>query len=240
MSDRIYGTPASVQTDIWFAQLLDTENSIYRAVVYIDTRRWIDLALIEIVGCRGVDGIPLFLARLEANAESIWQWVEHVEDWPFLVVELTGAEDPRTLVQEWTENDLNRAVEVGLIPMFSCDRRLVDCGDPDGLLTTLNERHIATVLNAYARNLAPRSSGTVDCFDSGLLNFHAMHEKPTDAPNGDTWGISGQRAYRNSRDSMHAWTYGAASTIGWHRPSPGRVSRRHYYHPGKYDEQSIR
>ncbi len=51
----------------------------------------------------------------------------------------------------------------------------------------MEERHITALIEISANNVALRPASVVGSFEGNLLYFHAMHDKPADAPTSQGW-----------------------------------------------------
>ncbi|MFR9755699.1 amino acid adenylation domain-containing protein [Streptomyces sp. TR06-5] len=107
---RLPLTPA--QSGIWFAQRIDSSLTIYNIAEYLDIAGPVDSDLFETALRRVVGETDALRVRFTENGETPEQHVMPRIDFPFVVRDLTGEQDPVRSARAWMDEDGARPVDL--------------------------------------------------------------------------------------------------------------------------------
>ncbi|MFI9599854.1 amino acid adenylation domain-containing protein [Streptomyces sp. NPDC052043] len=107
---RLPLTPA--QSGIWFAQRIDSGNTVYNIAEYLDIHGPVDPDRFESALRRVVGETDALRVRFAENGEVPEQRILPAVDFPFHVLDLSGESDPEAGAHTWMDEDRTRPIDL--------------------------------------------------------------------------------------------------------------------------------
>ncbi|AJE43577.1 non-ribosomal peptide synthetase [Streptomyces nodosus] len=107
---RLPLTPA--QSGIWFAQRIDSANTVYNIAEYLDIQGPVDPDRFETALRRVVDETDALRVRFVEDGEIPGQWIRPTVGFPFPVLDMSGETDPVAGARAWMDDDRARPVDL--------------------------------------------------------------------------------------------------------------------------------
>jgi len=99
------------QLEIWHAQKLAPDSSLYNVGEYLEINGDLDVGLFEVALRLTMREAEAFRVRLCEDGELPRQYVHESDDWQLNFVDVSAAEDPHAAAREWMHEDMRRPVE---------------------------------------------------------------------------------------------------------------------------------
>ena len=99
------------QREIWYAQELAGDSSLYNIGEYLEIRGDLDVGLFEAALRIAVREAETVRVRLCEDGGLARQFVHDSDDWQFPVVDVSAAADPHATATEWMRQDMRRPVD---------------------------------------------------------------------------------------------------------------------------------
>ncbi|MFE2442996.1 amino acid adenylation domain-containing protein [Streptomyces sp. NPDC059426] len=184
------------QRGIWYAVQGDSANPLFGLAERVDIQGPVDAGLFEAALRRVVDETEALRVSFGEDADGPYQVVAPQLDWPFHLVDVSGADDPEAAVRDWTSADQRRPVDLTAGPLFTfalfrlAEDRYVWYQRHhhialDGLSVGMVARRVAAVYSAAAAGER--------CPESGHGGLRELIE--ADAAYGGSEEIAGDRRY---------------------------------------------
>ncbi|WP_181143564.1 non-ribosomal peptide synthetase [Streptomyces cinnamoneus] len=117
--DGVLQELTAAQLGIWTAQQLHPDNPIYNVGEYMEISGELDIELFE-------RSLRLALSEAESlhihfvgDGDSLRQYIDVSDDWPFHVLDLSAEPDPRAAAEAWMRADMRRPVDLREGPLFT-------------------------------------------------------------------------------------------------------------------------
>ncbi|HKT04207.1 MAG TPA: amino acid adenylation domain-containing protein, partial [Rugosimonospora sp.] len=110
---------SAAQREIWLAQQLASDTSIFRIAEYVDIDGRIDTVLFEAAVRTVVAEADSLHARFTEERGVLRQTIRRDENWPFPVIDVSAEADPRAAAEAWMRADLARPYDLSG-GLFSC------------------------------------------------------------------------------------------------------------------------
>ncbi|MFB7455034.1 amino acid adenylation domain-containing protein [Streptomyces sp. NPDC056188] len=107
---RLPLTPA--QSGIWFAQRIDSGNTVYNIAEYLDIHGPVDPVRFETALRRVVGETDALRVRFAEHGEIPEQRILPAVDFPLHVVDLSGEADPEAGARKWMDEDRTRPIDL--------------------------------------------------------------------------------------------------------------------------------
>ncbi|MEU5691913.1 condensation domain-containing protein [Actinosynnema sp. NPDC020468] len=141
---------SAAQSSIWFGQQLDPANPVYNTADYVLVEGPVDAGRFEPAVRAAVAEAQSLHARFFLEHEEPRQ-VHDPVDWPFPVLDLSGAPDPLAAAEDWMRADVRLPVDLATGPLFA--QALLKLAD-DRWVWHQRVHHIA--VDGYAFSLLAR------------------------------------------------------------------------------------
>ena len=99
------------QLEIWQAQKLAPDSSLYNVGEYLEINGDLDVGLFEEALRLTIREVEAFRVRLCEDGELPQQYIHESDDWQLDFVDVSGAEDPHVTAREWMQEDMRRPVD---------------------------------------------------------------------------------------------------------------------------------
>src|SRR3954463_364829 len=99
------------QLEIWQAQQLSPDSSLYNVAEYLEISGRIDIELFEAALRITIREAEAMRIRLRGNAGLPQQYVSESTDWELRVVDVSAAEDPHAAAKQWMQKDMRSPVD---------------------------------------------------------------------------------------------------------------------------------
>ena len=99
------------QLEIWHAQQLSTDSSLYNIGEYLEIRGHVDIGLFEAALRVTIREAEATRIRLCGDAGPPRQYVSESAGWKLNIVDVSAAEDPHAAAREWMQKDMRCPVD---------------------------------------------------------------------------------------------------------------------------------
>ncbi|MGW2168791.1 amino acid adenylation domain-containing protein, partial [Streptomyces nondiastaticus] len=117
--DGVLQELTEAQLGIWTAQQLHPDNPIYNVGEYMEISGELDVDLFERALRIALSEAESLHVHFVGDGETLRQYIEVSDDWPFHVVDLSTEPDPRASADEWMRADMRRPVDLREGPLFT-------------------------------------------------------------------------------------------------------------------------